>query len=65
MELVRYGRVWEIHTREDFERAVEALEGADFCARMCDEYAREVRERAEVARQMSDVYRQARELGIL
>lgn len=63
--MVRYGKTWEINTREDYDRAMEELEDADFCARMCDEYRRELEERDEVARQMREVTRQAREKGIL
>lgn len=65
MDLVRFGKRWEINTREDYDKAMEALEGADFCARMSDDYATERREREEVARQMAEVVRIAKEKGLI
>ena len=65
MDLVRFGKRWEINTREDYDKAMEALAGADFCARMCDDYATERREREEVARQMAEVVRAAKEKGLI
>lgn len=65
MDLVRFGKQWEITTREDYDKAMEALEGADFCARMSDDYATERREREEVARQMAEVVRIAKEKGLI
>lgn len=65
MELVKMGKKWEINTREDYENALKALEDADFCARMCDDYATEQREREEVARQAREVVKMANAKGII
>lgn len=65
MDLVKFGKHWEIETHADYDRAMEALEGADFCAMMCDDYQRECRERAEVAKQKAEVVRMAKAKGII
>ena len=65
MDLVKFGKHWEIETRADYDHAIEALEGADFCAMMCDDYQRERRERAEVAKQKAEVVRMAKAKGII
>ena len=43
---------------------MEELENADFCAQMSDDFFREMQERAEVAKQMREVERMAKEKGI-
>ena len=63
--MVQFGKVWTINTREDYDKAMAALEMADFCARMSDEYATEKREREEVARQMAEVVKTAKAKGII
>lgn len=65
MDLVRFGKRWEINSREDYDNAMKALEDADFCAQMCDDYGREQRERAEVSRQRIEIAHMAKEKGII
>lgn len=65
MKMVTFGKVWEINNKADYETAMEALERADFYAEMSDDFRAWEREKAEVARQMEDVKRQAMEKGIL
>lgn len=65
MDLVRFGKTWEINTIEDYEKAVKALNDADFCAMMADDYNTVRREQAEVARQMGEVVRMAKARGII
>lgn len=61
---VKMGKKWEITTPEEYERAMEELEDARFCAKMSDDFWREMRELEEIARQETEVTRQAREKGI-
>ena len=65
MDLVKFGKAWEINTKEDYDHAMEVLKGNEFCAMMCDEYAREKRERTEIDRQRADVRKQAEEKNLL
>ena len=65
MDLVRFGKRWEINSREDYDNAMKALADADFCAQMCDDYDRERRERAEVSRQRIEIAHMAKEKGII
>lgn len=64
MGLVKFGRVWKIETRDDYEKALAVLADNEFCAEMSDDFSRWASEKAEVARQRADVIRQAREKGI-
>ena len=65
MDLVKFGKHWEIETRADYDRAMEALDCADFCARMSDDYSVECRELAEIARQRAEIVQMAEEKGII
>lgn len=65
MELVKMGRKWIIKTREDYEKALEILEGNEFCAEMSDDFGMWQREKEEVAKQRADVKAQAIALGII
>lgn len=65
MNLVKFGKHWEINSREDYDRAIESLDCADFCARMSDDYSVECRERAEIAKQRAEIVQMAEEKGII
>lgn len=65
MELVKMGREWIIKTAKDYEKAMEILDGNDFCAEMSDDFSAWKREKAEVARQRASVKAQAVALGII
>ena len=64
MDVVKYGRKWEIRTQEDLEKALETLDGNEFIANMSDSYAVTRSEVEEVDRQRADVIRQAKEKGL-
>ena len=65
MSLVKEGRKWIIENRADYDRAIEILEGNEFCAEMCDDYRRCKAEKAEIAKQRADVIAQAKAKGII
>lgn len=65
MDIVKFNRVWEINTKEDYDAAMKSLDGSDFIARMTDEWAKEQEERAEVRRQRAQVMEQAKAKGII
>ena len=65
MSMVKMGRTWEITTIEEYNKAMEILDGNEFIARMSDDYGREKRERAEIDRQRADIEKQAKEKGIV
>ena len=62
---VKFGRVWEINTRADYDKAMETLDGNEFCANMSDDYGACKRELAEVKKQRAEVTKQAKEKGII
>ena len=64
-EAVRFGREWTINTREDYDKAMTALDDAEFIAEMSDSYTVTLNEKEEIDRQRLDVIRQAKERGIL
>ena len=64
-ELVRFNRVWEINSAEDYHKAMKTLEESEFCAEMSDSYYVTRREKAEIARQRADIRRQVQEKGIV
>jgi len=64
MELVRFNRVWVINTKEDYEHAMEVLDGNEFCADMSDDWMRAEREKEEIRRQRRAVQAQAEKLNI-
>ena len=65
MSLVKMGKQWEINSREDYNKAIEILDGNEFCAKMSDDYNCERRELAEIDRQRNDVNKQAKDKGII
>lgn len=65
MSIVKMGRKWEINTKEDYNKAMEILDGNEFCAEMSDDFFRSNKEKAEVARQRAEVIAQARAKGII
>ena len=64
-ELVKEGRVWEIKTREDYDKAMERLDSAEMCADMSDDYSCWRREKDEVEAQRRQVRKQALALGLI
>ena len=64
VQMVRFGRVWEINSREDYEKALDVLDSNKFCAMMSDDFHREMEERAEIERQRKQVIACAREIGL-
>ena len=65
VSIIKMGRAWEINTKEDYDHALEVLEGNKFCAWMSDDFSYWQRELAEYDRQMAEVMRQAKEKGII
>ena len=58
---VVFDREWHIHSKEDFDQAIAILNEDAFIAEMSDCYAVTCSEKAEIARQRLEVYRQAKE----
>ena len=65
MDIIKKGRKWEITTKEDYDKAMEVLEGNKFCAMMSDDFYYYTRELEEYERQKADVIAQAKAKGIL
>lgn len=65
MNRVVNGRKWEINTLEDYENAMEELDGNEFIAEMSDDFSYWQSEKAEVAAQRAQVISQAKEKGII
>ena len=65
MDLVKMGKTWEIETRADYDKAMETLDGNEFCAMMSDDFGCYKREMAEVAKQRAEVNAIARKKGII
>ena len=65
MGIVKFGREWIIKTIEDYENAINILDGNDFIADMGEGLNQWRREKEEIARQRADVKRQAVTLGII
>lgn len=65
MTRVIFGRIWEIKTVEDYNNAVDILEGNLFIASMSDDYNWYRAETDEAEKQLRDVKRQAVALGII
>lgn len=65
MTRVIFGRIWEIKTVEDYNNAVDTLEGNLFIASMSDDYTWYRAETDEAEKQLRDVKRQAVALGII
>ena len=62
---VVYGRKWVIKTQQDFDEAMDTLEHDAFVAEMSDSYAVTRSEKREIKRQLDDVTRQAKEVGLM
>ena len=56
---------WVINTKEDYDRAMEVLDGNEFIAEMSDDFSYWKSEKAEVERQRAIVRKQAIEKGII
>ena len=65
MNRVVNGRKLEINTLEDYEKAMEELDGNEFIAEMSDDFIYWQSEKAEVAAQRAQVIAQAKEKGII
>lgn len=65
MDVVKFGRKWEINSKEDYDLAMKTLAGNEFVANMSDDFRCYQTERAEVQAQRVDVIRQARAKGII
>lgn len=65
MDLVVSGRKWEINTKEDYDKAMEVLDGNEFCANMSDDFYRYRLEMEEIKAQRYSVKKQALEKGII
>ena len=65
MDCVKFDRKWEINSLEDYEKAMEVLDGNDFIAEMSDDFGCWKREKAEVAAQRAQVIAQAKEKGMI
>lgn len=64
-QLVKFNRVWEINTKEDYDTAMDILAQNEFCAEMSDDFSCWQREKEEVRRQRAVVNAQAKEKGII
>lgn len=65
MTRVEESKIWEINSMEDYEKAMDILEGNLFIASMSDDYYWYSRETEEANRQIREVKRQAREKGFI
>lgn len=61
MEMVRFGRKFNIQTTEDYNNAMQILSDNEFVAQMSDDWNQAKRELDEIKRQRTDVQRQADE----
>jgi len=65
MDRVTYGKQWEINSREDYDKAMEILDGNEFIADMSDDFSCWQKENDEVINQRHQVRRQAIAKGII
>lgn len=65
VELVKFGREWEITTREDYDRAMEVLDSNEFAANMSDDFRRAQKELHEIERQRAQVQEKAHALNLI
>lgn len=65
MDIIKMGRKWEINTKEDYDKAIETLDGNKFCAMMSDDYYYYRREMDEYTKQMAEVTAMAKAKGII
>lgn len=64
MTMVVFGKCWEINTLEDYNSALEVLDGNEFIANMSDDWNQTQREMREIETQRRAVKKQAIEKGI-
>lgn len=62
---IKMGRQWVIETTEDYNKAIETLEGNKFCAMMSDDFYWYRKEMNEYNKQLADVTAQAKAKGII
>ena len=65
VEIVEFGREWEITTREDYDRAMATLDSSEFAANMSDDFRREQKELHEIERQRAQVQSKAHALNLI
>lgn len=65
MDIVKFGRAWDVNNTEEVEQALKELGESEFVANMSDDYSRTRQEIAEIERQRAQILRQAKEKGIL
>ena len=65
MDCVKFGRKWEINSKEDYDLAMKTLSENEFIAEMSDDFRAWQSEKDEVRAQRADVIRQAKEKGII
>lgn len=65
MDRVDFNKKWDIKTKEDYDKAMEILDGNDFIAEMSDDFRYWQSEKAEVARQRRVVKEMAIKAGII
>ena len=61
MQMVRFGRKFNIQTKKDYSYAMQILSDNEFVAQMSDDWNQAKRELDEIKRQRTDVQRQADE----
>lgn len=62
---VVFNRKWVIKTQKDFDNAMDTLENDVFIAEMSDSYAVTRSEKAEIQKQLDDVIKQAKKVGLM
>lgn len=65
MDIVKFGRAWDVNNTEEVEQALKELYESEFVANMSDDYSRTQQEISEIERQRAQILRQAKEKGIL
>ena len=65
MQSVRFGKIWDINSREDYDKAMSSLDDSEFIAEMSDSYSVTCNEKQEIEKQRIEVIRQAKEKNIL
>lgn len=61
MQIVQFGRKFNIQTKKDYNDAMQILSDNEFIAQMSDDWNQAKRELDEIKRQRADVQRQADE----
>lgn len=65
MKKVQFGKVWDIRTAEDLQKAWDQLDENEFVANMSDDWLKATEELNEIHRQRKAVALQARANGII